>query len=230
MLVVKTKIIKLCFGIVLMFIFSGCSNQSFNIKQLAKTDIDMVTDIVLEDLRQELISLLKKLYRRNPEQLAQVSGMTVKKRVDMIFQEGGRLQFHELGKVEEIDAMNLAFSDEFKGDRVFALVVGLTTMLRQSYNYDNDFYIYDELDAQSLYNSARNIEVMAWKLKNDKTVTGKPYLVTSTYEGVIDNMSFERIYGKIIQTQDLMAKIISDRDNRTVNTVIKGALSVFLPI
>lgn len=230
MLRVRAKAVNFFVCILLMIACSGCANQSFDIKQLAKTDIDMVTDIVLGDMQQELIILLKKLYKRNPDQLARVSGMTIQKRVAMVFQKSGRLQFHELSELEEIAAMNLAFSQEFKGDRVFALIVGLTTMLRQSYNYENDFYIYDELDAQSLYNSARNVEVMAWKLKNNKTSAGKPYLVTSTYEGVIDNMSFERLYGKLIQTQDIMAKIIADRDNRTVNTVIKGTLSVFLPI
>lgn len=220
-----------CFIVLLMASWlSGCTSQGFNIKQLAKSDVDMVSDIVLLETRQELKQLLIKLYRRNPDQLARVPGMTVSRRLAMIYQDTGRLQFAELFHLEEVEAMNLAFSDSYQGDRVFALMVGLIGMIRQSYNYDNDFFIYEELDAQVLYNSARNIEVMAWKLKNNSTPSGQPYVITSTYNGVIDNTSFERIYGKLIHTQDIMAKIIADRDNRTLNTVIKGTLSMFLPI
>ena len=208
----------------------GCGSQGFHIKQLAKSDIDMVSDIVLMDNREALKNLLEKLYKRNPRELAKQSGITVAQRSQMIFATSGRLLFTELRNKEEIEAMDLAFDSSFKGDRVFALMVGLTGMLRQSYNYDDDFFILEELDAQALYNSARNIEVMAWKLKNKSTREGKPFLITSTFNGVIDNTSYERIYGQLIQTQDLMAKIIADRNNRAINTVLKGTLSVFLPI
>jgi hypothetical protein len=208
----------------------GCASQGFNIKQLAKSDIDMVSDIVLLETREELRQLLIKLYRRNPDQLAKVPAMTIERRLAMISQDTGRLPFVELQYQQEIAAMNLAFSDDFYGDRVFALMVGLVGMVRHAYNYDSDFFIYEDLDAQTLYNSARNIEVMAWKLKHNHNPEGRPYIITSTYNGVIDNTSFERVYGKLIHTQDLMAKIIADRDNRTINTVIKGTLSMFLPI
>jgi hypothetical protein len=215
---------------VFMLLSVGCASQSFNIKQLAKSDIDMVSDIVLVETRQELRQLLIKLYRRNPDQLAKVPAMTIERRLLMIAEDTGRLHFKELMGLQESSAMNLAFSDDFHGDRVFALMVGLVGMVRHAYNYDNDFFIYEELDAQVLYNSARNIEVMAWKLKHHHSPDGRPYIITSTYNGVIDNTSFERVYGKLIHTQDLMAKIIADRDNRTINTVLKGTLSMFLPI
>ena len=209
---------------------SACSSQSYQLKQLAKSDIDMVSDSVLVLLREQLKLLTLKFYKRNPRELAKVQGMSVEKRVTMIFDQPKHLRFEELEFQEEVAAMNRAFSADFKGDRVFALMVGLTGMIRQSYDYDTDFFIYDEIDAQKLYNSARNIEVMAWKLKNNKTAMGQPFLVSSEYQGVIDNLSFERIYGKLINTQDLMAMVISDKDNRTLNAVIKGTLSVFLPI
>ncbi|MGK0499797.1 MAG: hypothetical protein ACJAYG_001442 [Oceanicoccus sp.] len=211
-------------------LLASCGGQGFNIKQLAKSDIDMVSDMMLLEGRASLIQLMKKLYKRNPAELEKVTGMTVERRIAMIFEQPGRLQFIELGKTEELAAMNLAFSDSYQGDRVFALMAGLTTMLRQAYNYDDDFYLIDELDAQPIYNSARNIEVMAWKLRHKKTPQGKLYLISSRKNGVIDNTSFDRLYGKLIQTQDVMAKIIADKNNRTINTVVKSTLSVFLPI
>ncbi len=213
-------------------ILIACSSQGYNISQLAKTDINMASDVVLDEMRSELKLLMTKLYRRNPSQLtlSPIKQWTVEERINMIFDQPDRLIFSELNDKQELDSMNLAFDESFQGDRVFALMVGLVGMLRQSYNYDTDFYFHEELDPQKLYNSARNIEVMAWKLKNNKNRSGQPFLITSTVNGVIDNVSFERTYGKLINTQDLMAKIIADHDSRTINTVIKGTLSVFLPI
>ena len=43
--------------------------------------------------------------------------------------------FRELDGLQGIDAMNLTFDPDFRGDRVFALVVGLGGMLRQAYGY-----------------------------------------------------------------------------------------------
>lgn len=190
----------------------------------------MVSDIVIDEIRQQVKTLAVKLYKRNPNQLAVVPGMTIERRIDMIFDAPSRLVFAELAYKEEIHALNLAFDDHFKGDRVFALMVGLTSMLRQSYGYQNELFLYRELDAQKLYNSARNIEVLAWKLSQQKQKTGLQYIVTNRQNGVIDNLSFERIYGKLISIQDVMAKIIADKQNRTIKGVIQGTLSVFLPI
>ena len=207
---------------------AACGNQSFSVKHLAKSDVDMVTDIVVADTRRQLMLLMDKLYKRNPRQLAKTPGMTAESRKLMIFDTAKNLVFKELKGLQEVDAMNLAFEKTFEGDRVFALMVGLTGMIRQSYGYNEEFFLNDELDAQKLYNSARNIEVMAWKLKNQ--AAGEDMIITSQLNGVIDNTSFARLYGKLIQKQDLMAKVIADRDSRTIKTVIQSGLSVFLPI
>jgi hypothetical protein len=140
------------------------------------------------------------------------------------------LVFAELGQQQELAAIELALQESFEGDRVFALMTGLTGMLRKSYGYDADFYFYEDLDPQLLYNSARNIEVMAWKLKNAVDAEGRPLIITHRSGMQIDNLSFERIYGKLINTQDVVAKIVADSENRTIKTVIQTSLSMFLPI
>ena len=216
--------------LLLLSVLTGCYSSDFHLKQVAKTDVDMVSDIVIAEIDQQLHLLTTKLYKRNPNQLHKVSGMSVAIRLSMLFDDTGHLQFAELQGAEELEALNLALSDNFQGDRVFALMVGLTGMLRKSYGYDSDFYFYDDLDPQLLYNSARNIEVMAWKLKRLNTVIGVPLIITHKRHGVIDNLSFERIYGKLIHTQDVMAKIVADQENRTIKTVIQTSLSMFLPI
>ena len=47
----------------------------------------------------------------------------------------------------------------------------------------------------------------------------------------ISNLSYERLFGKLIATQDNMAIIIADKNKRTIKTVIqKMATAIFLPI
>ena len=57
-------------------------------------------------------------------------------------------------------------------DRVFAFGVGIGSMIPLAYNDKSKFYITDSLDAQRLYNTARNLEIAAWKLANARGPNG----------------------------------------------------------
>ena len=95
---------------------------SYEMKNLAKTDIDLVADEFIEESRNEVRELLVKLYKRNPDQLAVNPGMTVEGRLAQFRVARGQLDFPELDGLQGIDAMNLTFDPEFRGDRVFARV------------------------------------------------------------------------------------------------------------
>ena len=119
----------------------------------------------------------------------------------------------------------------FKGDRVLAFTVGLHTMIMASYNDKKEFHIIDSLDAQKLYNSARNLEISVWRLSNKRDKYGKLFLLSNSNNGEIANLSYERLFGKLIATQDTMAKITAEKTQRTIKSVIQSVASaVFLPI
>jgi hypothetical protein len=44
------------------------------------------------------------------------------------------------------------------------------------------------------------------------------------------NLSFERLFGKVINAQDMMAQIMADRTNRTIKNVIQTLATAFIPI
>ena len=49
--------------------------------------------------------------------------------------------------------------------------------------------------------------------------------------GSAPNLSFEREFGKIIGSLDVLSKIVADKSNRTVVKIIQNlATAVFLPI
>jgi hypothetical protein len=207
-----------------------CGCGSYEIKNLAKSDIDLVADEFIAESRREVRELLIKLYKRNPDQLAKNPGMTIEGRLAQLKTRRGELNFVELNMHQGIDAMNLTFNPGFRGDRVFALVVGLGGMLRQAYSYKPELFMHDQLNAQALLTSARNVEVLLWKLKNTRKPNGELYLITHEYRGVVDNLSFERLFGKLIILQEMMARIAGDSNDRTVTGAVHAVSKVFLPL
>ena len=216
--------------LVLSLLLAGCSNSvdlsSFD--QLAKTDVDMMADTSLHEMNRLIGDLLVKLYKRNPHELDKVSGMSIGQRQDQIFDTPGRLIFKELNNKQGTDAMSLAFNPDYNGDRVFALMVGLVGMVRSAYNWKDEQFMFDSLDAQNLFNSARNIEVMAWRLSNSKGWTGKLLLLSNSQPGEEENLSYERLFGKMIAIQDMMAFITADKWNRSINHAVLNV--VFFPM
>lgn len=207
---------------------AGCGG--YEIKNLAKSDIDLVADEFIAESRRLVRELAVKLYRRNPEELRKTPGMTIERRLAQLLNNPGELYFEELAGRQETDAMELVFNPHFDGDRVFALIVGLGGMLRHAYGYNRELFLFDSLEPEPLIASAHNVEVLAWRLKNTRQDGGEPFLITSEYRGVVDNLSFERLFGKLIVLQEMMARIAGDADHRTVNRVVHTASSVFIPL
>lgn len=206
----------------------GCS--SYELKNIAKSDVDLVTDEFIDESRRLVRELMVKLYKRNPGELAKIPGMTIDMRLAQLRTTRGQLDFVELAGRQETEALELVFNPQFKGDRVFALVVGLGGMLRHAYGYNHESFLFDSLSPEPLWTSAHNVEVLAWRLRNNRKANGEHWLVTSEYQGVTDNLSFERLLGKLIVLQEMMARIAGDADDRRVTKVFHTAGSVFIPL
>jgi hypothetical protein len=216
---------------VLLFLsslLSGCSG--FEVKNLAKSDIDMVADQFIDESRLLVKELMAKLYKRNPGELAKGPANTIASRLNQLQNQKGALKFAELSYRQEIVALELVFDPRFKGDRVFALSVGLGGMLRYAYGYNAELFMLDKLDSKRLITSAHNVEVLLWRLKNSRQSDGAHFLITSEYRGVTDNLSFERLFGKLIVLQEMMAKIAGDANHRHFNSAVQAASSVFIPL
>ena len=206
------------------------SCADYEIKNIAKSDIDLVADEFIAETRRAVQELVVKLYKRNPRQLQQNPGMTVAGRLAQLRVNRYELDFPELGGRQDVAAMELAFDPHFTGDRVFALAVGLGSMLRESYQYKPEMYLFDRLDPDVLNTSARNVEVLLWKLKNTRQSDGTHYIITYEYDGVVDNLSFERLFGKIIILQEMMARIAGDSDDRAVTRAVHAVPKAFIPL
>tara|TARA_R110002110_G_scaffold415561_2_gene650926 strand:- start:142929 stop:143597 length:669 start_codon:yes stop_codon:yes gene_type:complete len=206
----------------------ACSG--YEIKNLAKSDVDLVADEFIDETRAAVRMLTVKLYLRNPAELRKIPGMTIEGRLAQLRVHRHQLDFPELQGLQGIDAMNLAFDPQYKGDRVFALVIGLGSMLREAYSFKTEMFIHNQLQPEVLNTSAENVEVLLWKLKNARKPNGEHYLITHEYQGVVDNLSFERLFGELIILQKMMARIAGDSSDRAVTGAVHVVSRVFIPL
>lgn len=202
------------------------------INQLGKSDFDRMADVELHENTESLRLLMAKLYKRNPHELQKSTTDNAQKMVDWVFD--GEAQHHyrfdALNNLQGTDAIFLAFKPEYTGDRVLAFIVGIQTMLFKVHGYKTDFYFFDRIDPQSLYNVARNIEIAAWKLSNARDQSGMLYLLTNEISEKDKNLSFEREFGKIIGRTDLYAIALAEKKERFISRVMQNlATAMFLP-
>ena len=209
----------------------GPKVKQFNFDSLAKSDIGVVTEIHVHEARGHLRTLMEKLYKRNPRELKKSLYPGVEENIERLFEQRHGWNFPEIDGAIGIDAIRLTFSDDYKGDRVFAFTAGLTSMIMASYGYKTEFLLFDTADPQNLYNSARNIEIAVWMLGHDYDKNDKLYLHSNSQAGEVANLSYERIFGKLIALQDTMAIIVSGKTSRTfIKIVQRITTAVFLPV
>lgn len=214
----------------------GRAVGGFDPKQIAKGDIDRVADahrrVVFESVR----VLAEKLYRRNPREWKKSNHATIEAALNRVLDPRTNWRLPELAEYAKrppTDQILLALKDDYAGDRVAAFIAGLGGMLNAAFENKNEFYMMDELDPQKLYNSARNIEIAMWKLANARDASGNLLLLSneSAPASQPPNLSFEREFGKLIGNLDLLSRIISDKENRTIARVAQSVASaVFLPV
>lgn len=205
--------------------------QEFNVRSLAKTDINRMMDIYLVEIRAQLRLLMEKLYKRNPRELKKSPYHTADENIQRLFSRTNNWFFRDLDDKYGVAAIELSFSRDYPGDRVFAFVAGLTSMIMTAYNNKTEFYVYDDIDPQALYNSARNIEIAAWKLDNSRDSNGDMLLYGNSRPNEQSNHSYASLFGRLTVLQDTMAVILANKSNRTISKVIQRlATAVFLPI
>lgn len=210
---------------------SSDKEKEFSIKSLGKGDIDNVLDVHIHESLQYLRTLMEKLYKRNPRELKKSAHGSIEENVRRVFDVNHSWHFKELSNQKGIEALRLTFNDDFEGDRVFSFIVGLTSMTLAAYEFNTDFYMFDSVEPQKLYNLARNIEIAVWKLEHDINTSGELYLYSNSQPDEIVNLSYERLFGKLIALQDTMAVIMEGQTNRLIKKVLqKMATAVFLPI
>ncbi|HEY8355421.1 MAG TPA: hypothetical protein VIK69_10470 [Methylophilaceae bacterium] len=200
------------------------------INQLGKTDFDRMADVEMRENTISLRTLMLKLYKRNPRELRKSTTDPAEKMVEWVFEGNHNWQFEAIQNKQGTDAIFLAFSPDYQGDRVLPFIVGLQTMLVSAHGGKTDFYLPDSLDPQKIYNAARNVEIAAWKLSNARDQDGKLYLLSNEIGENERNLSFEREFGKIVGRTDTFAITLAEKSQRLITRIVQNlATAAFLP-
>ena len=208
-------------------ILSGCSTSSFKstVKNVAKNDIDRVADTSVKILSDLLLEITLELYRLNPDELSKVSSMNLQSRTTQIVEYPTAVAYKELDYKQDIEAIRLALDPSYRGDRVFALMLGVSSMIDISYNNQKEFFVLDQLDPQKLYDTSTNLDLLHRTLsKQDKE---NSLLITS------DKQQPHKIYillSKMSAVQEFTADIVAGKAGRIINKTLHGIATVFLPI
>jgi hypothetical protein len=199
--------------------------------QLGKTDFDRMADHEIRENIQSLRSLMIKLYKRNPAELKKSTSEDAEKMVNWVFNGNHNWNFEAINNIQGNDAIYLTFNEDYKGDRVLPFIVGMYTMLIKAHGGKKEFYLFDSIDPQLLYNASRNVEIAAWKLSNTKDASGRLFLLANEINEKENNLSFEREFGKIIGRTDFIAFTLSEKMERSITRVIQNlATGILIPI
>lgn len=204
-------------------------------KEWGQSDVNRVATLGMQANLQSLYLLMDKLYRRNPQEWKKggfASRDEATKAVRTAIDSGE--PWPELLDQRDIDGMSMSLSPQFAGDRVAAFIYSTAEMLITAHGGRTTFYLIHGLDAQSLYNAARNLEIANWMLTHRTQANGMPLLLTNEISPQGSNLSFEREFGKMIGRVDLLAEVISEKYRRAVIGYVQnlagGTFLQFLPV
>ena len=203
--------------------------------ELGQSDVNRMATLGMRANLDSLLSLADKLYRRNPREWRKGGAASREEALERL--RGAieqRQPWPALQGRRDIAALSLALSPEFAADRVAAFIAATADMVIVAHGGKTEFYLIDSLDAQSLYNAARNVEIAVWMLAQRRDVNGQPLLLADEIGTQARNLSFEREFGKVVARLDLLAAVSAEKYRRAVVSYVQnllgGTLLQFLPV
>ena len=204
-------------------------------KEWGQSDVNRMATLSIRANLQSLYLLMDKLYRRNPQEWRK-GGFDSREQAIQAVKDAieNEQPWPDLMDQRDIDGMSMALAPEFAGDRVAAFTWATADMLITAYGGRTTLYMIHGLDAQTVFNASRNLEVANWMLTHRKLANGQPMLLTNEINANERNLSFEREFGKMIARNDLMSEVVSEKYRRAVIGYVQGlaggSLFQFLPV
>jgi len=207
-------------------------NEEMSFDQLGQTDFNRTVTIAMRDNLDSLTRLLEKLYRRNPGEWRKTGAPDLASAVQQGREAIERGQAPpDLSALRDVEILSVALDPAYQGDRAGAFIFGLASMIIQAHNGKTRFYVSDILNAQHVYNAARNVEIAAWMLSSRRDAAGHPLLLANEMNSDGANLSFEREFGQLIGRLDLVANLLDENFRRVGINYLQGLLFFnFLPV
>ena len=208
---------------------------SFGPGEIVQSDSNRMATLAMQENLEGLLRLADKLYRRNPAEWRKGAATGREQALEQLRTAVLQRQpWAPLQGRRDIAAMALALAPEFAGDRVAAFIYATADMIITAHGGKTEFFLLDGMDAQHLYNAARNVETAGWLLAQRRNAQGQPLLLADEIGAQGRNLSFEREFGKIIARLDLLAAFTTEKYRRAaisyVQGIVGGTFLQFLPV
>lgn len=170
-------------------------------KQAAQASKGQLPKQIMSAHTEDLRALMLALYQAHPEELAKSTAMGPREMTEWVFDGKFGWRFDGLRSMQDQQALNLLFDEQFQGDHVLALVAGLETSLFNGYGAENEFAIPTEQDSlrmQTLSCTLRDFQTRYHALMNGpKSVpmlqqAASQQLVSATLQRILQRIPFSR--------------------------------------
>lgn len=220
---------------------SGPQGESMSMDQLVQTDFNRTVTMAMRDNLNSLYKIQEKLYKRNPNQLNKNvilnnNDLSRQEQINIVMQANKKSIETAtppigLESLQDIEVLSVSLNPDYQGDRIAAFIYGMADMILTAHNNKSRFYATDNLDAVSIYNAARNVEIAAWMINNRRDSEGQLLLLSNEMSGDIVNISFEREFGQIIARLDLISNLLDENLRRVgINYMQNLLFFTFLPV
>ena len=217
---------KLLLNILLIATISLSAACTTTITNLGKSEIDMVSDSFINTNTEYISKLAIQLYKYNPKELNKSSpSQTVEKRITQMSSQLDT-SYAEINHTTATSTILLALDKHYSGDRVFALLRGIHSMLYYAYGGRTEVFMFDTLAPQPLYNSARNLEIVLIRLQTE-TYRGQTLLKMGP---IMPKESAYNLLIKMVANQDIMVKLNETSSHRVVNRIVHSTAGLLLPV
>lgn len=210
----------------------GPRTEPMSADQMAQTDFNRAMTVAMRDNLSSMDVLAAKLYRRNPREWRR-TGQASHDAAVAALQRAIETQTPPAGLngLRDIQILAVSLDPAYQGDRVAAFIYGMADTIIAAHDGKTRFYVASNLDAQRLYNAARNIETAAWLLASRRDINGLPLLYANEMSAEHTNLSFEREFGALIGRLDLVANLVGENVRRVGINYAQGLLFFnFLPV
>jgi len=233
-----------CLAGVLMGGLGGCvsapaphgavQGEKFSAEEIWQSDSNRMVTLAMRDNLESLWLLADKLYQRNPREWKKSASSREAALAQLRKAVLERQPWPDLQGQRDIAALSLALQPQFGGDRVAGFVYAAADTVITAHGNKTRFTLVDGLDAQHVFNAARNLEVANWILNSRRHADGSSLLLSNHIDDSQRNLSFEREMGKIIGRLDLVASYATERYRRSVigygQGLVAGPFLQFLPV
>ncbi|MET0210756.1 MAG: hypothetical protein ABW220_17045 [Burkholderiaceae bacterium] len=222
---------------------AGCSSvtrstdrgEPYQNTEWMQSGANRIANLALRDNLQSIRRVQMSLYRRNPREWRKwaKSPEEASQRIWDAVMQGTPLP--ELKGAVGIDAIRMAFDTTpqgFQGDRVAALVVGWSSMLKEANGNTWDQTLLDGVNAENSYRAARNVEISLWLISSKNGPDGQPLLLATEISERGRNLVTDRELSKVVARLDLMAAQADEKYRRAAldfsQNLILGSITPFL--